>query len=102
MSTTLTMTEADLEAAVEQLARLRGWLVYHTRRSTGSVAGFPDLILLRGERILAVELKRDGKQPTPAQMAWLTAFDAAHAETHVWRPKDWRSGAIDDRLGAPR
>lgn len=98
MATRLEMTENDLQAAVEQLARLRGWLVYHTRRSTGSAAGFPDLILLRETRCLAVELKRDGKNPTATQTMWLTAFDAAGVATAVWRPVDWHNGTVEDVL----
>lgn len=93
-----TMTEAQLQACVEQLAVMLGWLRYHTRRSKGSVAGFPDLILLRNDRCLAVELKSAKGKPSPEQLMWLTAFDAARIETAVWRPADWHDGTIEAAL----
>ena len=36
-------TEKGFQAAVVELARLRGWLVYHTYDSRRSAKGFPDL-----------------------------------------------------------
>jgi hypothetical protein len=41
-------TEKQFMAQVIQLARLRKWLVYHTHDARRSVAGFPDLVLVRG------------------------------------------------------
>lgn len=92
------MTEAQLQACVERTAQLLGWLRYHTRQSKGSVAGFPDLILLRNDRCLAVELKSAKGKPTTEQLMWLTAFDAAHVETAIWRPADWHDGTIETAL----
>ena len=52
-------------------------------------AGFPDLILVRGDRLLAAELKTESGTLTPAQSEWLEALAAAGMETFVWRPDDW-------------
>lgn len=82
-------TEKEWMATVVEYARLRGWMVYHTHDSRRSEAGFPDLTLVKGERLMFVELKRDGLNPTPAQQAWLKALEGAGAETYVWRPADW-------------
>ena len=49
--------ERELLAAVIDLARLRRWLCYHTHDSRHSAAGFPDLLLVRGRRLMAAELK---------------------------------------------
>ena len=66
-----------------------GWLTYHTRDSRKSDPGFPDLVLVRGERIVMAELKLDGKKPTAVQQAWLDALArAASIEVYVWRPSD--------------
>jgi len=59
---------------VLSLAKLHGWIAYHTYDSRRSAPGFPDLILLRGERCLALELKRTGEHPTDEQLEWLRAF----------------------------
>jgi hypothetical protein len=80
--------ERDFQSAVEQFARRCGWLIYHTRDSRKSVAGFPDLILIR-DRLLVRELKTDTGQVMPDQQTWLEAFKAAGVDAGVWRPGDW-------------
>ncbi len=86
-------------------------LAYHTHDSRRSQPGFPDLILIHPDRqkMLAVELKRDGEYPRLEQRLWLAAFTAVaqaapHAlEVHVWSPKDYEKavevlGGLDVRL----
>lgn len=80
-------------------AREQGWRVYHTRPAPVRAgkwltpllgdAGYPDLILCRPPRLLAVELKQNRRYPTPAQRAWLADLQACGIETHIWRPQDW-------------
>lgn len=96
------MSEAQLLAAVLEAAATYKWLAYHTHRSDHSEAGFPDLILVRGARLLAVELKRDGARPTPAQQKWLDALELAGTVTMVWRPVDWHDGTIEETLRPTR
>ena len=52
-------------------------------------AGWPDLLLVRPPRIMAVELKADGKKATPEQQRVLALLAAAGVETHVWTPSQW-------------
>jgi hypothetical protein len=80
--------ERDLERYVLDVAQARGWLVYHTFDSRRSQPGFPDLILLRGERQVVAELKVGRNKPTEAQELWLDAFHEAGAQTCVWREGD--------------
>lgn len=84
------MSEAELLAAVRQLARLSGWLTYHTHDSRRSEAGFPDLTLvnIRQGRIIFAELKTAAGRTTPQQDEWLAALAAAGCETALWRPAD--------------
>ena len=64
-------TEASFQRAVCDLAALGGWRVYHGYLSIRSAPGFPDLVLTRpGDCVLYVEIKLDGKRPTPAQAAY--------------------------------
>ena len=51
------MTEAQLQDAIVQMARVLGWLVYHTFDSRRSAAGFPDLVMVRNGRLIFAELK---------------------------------------------
>ena len=69
------MTEKQLQQAVLDLARRMGWRCYHTFDSRRSEPGFPDIIAIRGERLVAIELKSDTGKLTDAQVEWLTAFN---------------------------
>lgn len=94
------VTERAWQAQVEGVARFGGWLAYHApdnspRRSRSGATyvqnvrrGFPDLVLVRGRRLLAVELKTETGVVSPDQVAWLTALAGAGAEVAVWRPRD--------------
>jgi hypothetical protein len=89
------LTEKEWLAQVTQLARLYGWRCYHTLRSQGSGAGFPDLVLVRPPQLVFAELKTDKGRVSPAQREWLAdldeaAADASHAiHVGVWRPADF-------------
>jgi hypothetical protein len=81
--------EADFQALVVETALLAGWRVYHTYRSDRSDAGFPDLILVRGRVLLAVELKRVGKAPTMAQVRWLLSLaNVREVAAYAWDVTD--------------
>lgn len=83
------MTEAQLQARVVKQAKTLGWShIYHTRFSLKSAAGYPDLHMVRGERSVFAELKREREKPTPAQESWLEALRTAGHEAYVWRPSD--------------
>lgn len=99
------MTESQFQAQVVELARLRGWLVHHTRPAlnrsgrwstpiTGD-PGFPDLILARRGRVIIAELKSEQGRVSTAQRRWLTELELdtvtelgaeQTVEVFVWRP----------------
>jgi hypothetical protein len=95
----VSVTEAYFQRAVIEAAQLLGWRVAHfrparTRRGwrtpiAADGAGFPDLIAVRGSRLIAAELKSDRGRLRPEQAHWLEALAAAGAEAHTWRPADW-------------
>lgn len=99
-------SEESFQARVIAHARARGWLVAHFRgvrvqRADGSVywqtpvqadgKGFPDLILVRGGRVLALELKVGPNKPSREQLAWLAAFGAAGVASHCFWTEDWKT-----------
>lgn len=114
------MTERQLLEHVQGLARLFGWRAYHTHRSDRSPAGFPDLCLVRGGRIVFAELKTERGVVSPAQQEWLadlsgvgdrilSAFVALGAHEFdgavypsvcalVWRPRELLSGIVEATL----
>ncbi len=83
------MSEAEFQQQVIALARLYRYRVYHTHDSRRSQAGFPDLVLVRGKRLLFVELKTDTGRLTPEQYEWMVALLAAGQHFVIWRPADW-------------
>lgn len=101
-------TEAELQVAVIDLARLRGWLVHHTRPARLSSggwrtpiqghAGYPDLTMARGGRLVFAELKSQRGRLTPDQAVWINELNGTVAEVYVWRPSDWLSGVIMETL----
>lgn len=85
----LQQTEKQFQAAVVEYALLQGWRVYHTFDSRHSVAGFPDLCMVRGLRLLFAELKTEKGRESKAQREWLDALGLATPEVWLWRPSDW-------------
>ena len=98
------MLEKDFQKTVIEYATLRGWRVAHFRttriqRKNGQVyyatgvsaqgAGFPDLVLVRGKRVVYIELKSDKGVVSKEQEEWLHALQDANQEVFVWRPNSW-------------
>ena len=83
------VSEREFMRTVIEFANVLGWLVYHVHDSRRSVAGFPDLLMLRRDRQVVAELKIGKKMPTREQVAWLDAFELAGVPAYVWRPSDW-------------
>jgi hypothetical protein len=105
------VNEKALTEWVCDLAGHMGWMVSHFHDSRRQVrpgvfvgdkssAGFPDLVMLRGSRMVVVELKAEKGRLRPDQPKWLNGFVAAGAEVFLWRPSHWQSGAIDEVLAA--
>ena len=95
------LSEADFLKQVTQLAEIRQWSWLHLRPAmtqhswrtpiSGPLGkGWPDLLLVRRERILFVELKREGAKPTPEQVDVLGILGGV-GETAVWWPQDWET-----------
>ncbi len=82
------LPERQWQTVVLRYARRHGWRFYHPLNSWGSAKGFPDLVLVRGERLIFAELKSDKGRAKPEQTEWLQAVAAAGAESYLWRPAD--------------
>ena len=91
------ITEKAFMSEVTRLAQMLGWLCYHTLNSRGSASGFPDLVMVREKKVLAVELKVGTNKPTKDQWRWLKELDRATVEADVWRPENWP--AVQKLLG---
>jgi hypothetical protein len=94
----MTLTEAQLQEQIVDLARLMGWRTMHVRRTVGrgrrwttgtSVTGWPDLTLWRPGKLLMVEVKTDDGQLRPDQATVLDSLRTAGVDARCWRPAMW-------------
>ena len=98
------MPEATLQAQVEAMARMFGWMVYHTHDSRRSQAGFPDLTMVRAGQLIFAELKSQKGRETDWQRQWLDRLTDVSQEAEgtvgvfLWRPADMLSGLIESIL----
>jgi hypothetical protein len=91
------ISEKDWQNRVEQLALFLGWKYYHAPdnrpvhgRIQKIVAGFPDCVLVKGNRLIFAELKKEVGVVSEAQQLWMDALEATGAEVYVWRPSQMR------------
>jgi len=93
-------SESDLLRLVTDAASVLGWSWVHFRSArtdkgwrtpvSGPLGqGWPDLILIRGARAIAAELKSQGGRVSEDQLRVLGILAGAGFETHTWRPADW-------------
>ena len=94
------ISEKAWQAQILQLARMHGWHSYHTYDSRRSVAGYPDLTLVRGFRLIFAEIKTQKGRVQPAQQEGLDRLGFAGCETYVWRPSDL--SVVVECLSRPR
>ena len=85
----VTESEADFLTWITGLARVKGWLYYHTWRSIHSPAGYPDLCLVKPPRIIFCELKTNTGKITDKQWEWIeTLAECPQLEVYLFRPMD--------------
>lgn len=85
-------SEKSFQARVVQLARLCGWLEWHTLDSTGTRAGEPDLRLVRPPRFVLAELKSQHGRLSIAQAAAIAVLERCPGiEVYTWKPSDWET-----------
>jgi hypothetical protein len=92
----------QVERKIRDIRKLAGCplLWSHAWTSINSPAGFPDLVIIGPYGIIFAELKREGENPTPEQLKWLTMLRALGYRAYVWRPSDLYSGLITREITA--
>lgn len=91
------ISEREWQNQVHRLAASLGWKYYHAPdnkpingRIQKVVAGFPDLVMVKGSRLIFAELKKEIGQLSDAQKEWIAALEATGVEVYVWRPSQMR------------
>ena len=70
-----------------RVAKMLGWLCYHTYDSRRSASGFPDLVLVR-ERVLFRELKVGKNKLSQSQELWRDSIMDTGGDWAEWRETD--------------
>ena len=97
----LKQTEATFQQTVIDLAHYQGWTVAHFRPArteqgwrtpvSADGKGFPDLLMIRNDMLIAAELKQGKGKLSPEQMMWLEKFsNVQQVQSHLWYPSDWQ------------
>ena len=104
------ISEEAFQRQVVQLAHLYGWRVHATRPAWTKKGwktpiqgdkGFPDLVLVKGGRLILAELKKEDGHLTQSQGEWLVALKGVSLpgdpdgprsfRYFVWWPSDWET-----------
>lgn len=89
--------ERDLQNAIVEFARLRGWLVHHARPARTQRGyrtpiqgdpGFPDLVLARAGELVFIELKSARGRLSHDQKRWFSTLERAGARIYLARPQN--------------
>lgn len=93
-------SETGFMLEIVREAKAHDWLTYHTFDSRRSDPGFPDLTMIRGFDLLALEVKTETGTTSDEQEVWLDAFGRVREVTSATvRPHQW--DALVRRLRAP-
>ena len=87
------LSEKDLQEQILAEAETYNWLVFHDNDSRRNNAGVPDLVLVKGGKIIFAELKRESKRAKlrDDQVVWIEELKRASSKNvmvAVWRPSD--------------
>ena len=100
------ISEKDFLSTVIEFAQAHGWKVAHFRPAMtgrlrrdgkpvwvtpvqGDGKGFPDLVLVRTDRLIFAEVKAEKGRIVPNQERWLGALLTSGQQVYVWRPSNW-------------
>ena len=91
------MTEAEFQGRVTTIAEELGWDWLHIGRvgkhvpngAKGTLGrGWPDLLLVRGGRLLVAELKEQTAPPPSTDQKRVLSLLGQAVDAYVWRPSD--------------
>ena len=62
------ITENDVKKQVKQYLTLMEWFHFHVLQGLGAFIGIPDIIAIKGGRVLFLEIKKPGGKLSPGQI----------------------------------
>jgi hypothetical protein len=85
-----TWTEKAWQSFVVDVALRCGWVPVHFRNMRGNDDGYPDLTIIKGDRVVIAELKSTRGTVSARQQLWIAKLAAVGTTVHVWYPRHWR------------
>lgn len=85
-----------------EYAKIRGWRSAHFRpgmmangrwitAGLGQTKGFPDIILVRSDRLIFAEVKTDAGEMSDTQLDWMESLSQTRlCECYLWTPSRWQ------------
>jgi hypothetical protein len=96
------VTEAELQAAITEICRLKGLWWFHPYDSRRSNSGWVDLAILGKRGALFAELKSEDGRRTMEQIRCAERITKAGLQYRLWQPADLKDGTIVKELQAIR
>ncbi len=77
------ITENDVKKQVKQLLSLKGYFHFHVLQGLGAYKGIPDIIAIRNNRVLFLEIKRPKGRLSDYQKQFQSDIEGQGGEYYV-------------------
>ena len=74
------ITENDVKRQVKQLLSLKGYFHFHILQGLGAYRGIPDIIAIKNNRVLFLEIKRPGGKQSDYQKQFQADIESKGGE----------------------
>jgi len=82
------ITENDVKRQVKQLLSLKGYFHFHILQGLGAYRGIPDIIAIKNNRVLFLEIKRPTGKLSNYQKQFQTDIEGQGGEYYIIRSID--------------
>jgi len=77
------VTENDIKKQVKQYLSLKGYFHFHIMQGLGAYKGIPDIIAIKNNRVLFLEIKRPGGRQSDYQKQYQADIEGQGGEYYV-------------------
>jgi len=82
------VTENDVKKQVKQYLSLKGYFHFHILQGLGAYKGIPDIIAIKNNRVLFLEIKRPGGRQSDYQKQFQADIEGHGGEYYVIKSLD--------------
>jgi len=81
--TQVKITENDIKRQIKQLLSLKGYFHFHILQGLGAYRGIPDIIAIKNNRVLFLEIKRPGGRQSDYQKQFQADIEGQGGEYYI-------------------